>query len=309
MRTLMRFMLVAAAIGLVGSVALADILVTKGGAEFKGRVSFNKETSTYTLETPNGGKMKFPADMVAQVKPGEVDMTPVPTPKIGPVITSTARPVPTPTGAVTSTAAPTPTESASITPTESVSVTPTAVSPAPTDSAAFFGVRQAAGKVVYVVDRSGSMTDSIDALKSALVRSIAGLKPTVQFHVIFYSSGPPVEMPPGNLVPATVTNKQKAGEFIKGVVAMGETDPSKAFERALECRPDVIFFLTDGEFEPANIALVKRLNVGGKTVVHTFCFLYKTGEDLLKKIASENGGIYTFITDADVSKLETEAVK
>ena len=56
----------------------------------------------------------------------------------------------------------------------------------------FFGAGGEARKIVYVVDRSGSMTDSIDYVKFELKRSIGELGEEKEFHVIFYSSGPPV---------------------------------------------------------------------------------------------------------------------
>ena len=171
----------------------------------------------------------------------------------------------------------------------------------------FFGVgageSEAVVKIVYVVDRSGSMTDSIDFVKYELKRSIGELGESKEFHVIFYSSGPPVEMPTRRLVNGTERNKQLAFEFIDGVIAQGETDPSKALERAFDCKPDLVYLLTDGEFDRAIIDLAKRLNVGGKVTVHTIGFLYKTGETVLKQIAEENHGNYKFVSEQDLATL------
>jgi hypothetical protein len=170
----------------------------------------------------------------------------------------------------------------------------------------FFGAggeSEEAVKIVYVVDRSGSMTDSIDFVKYELKRSIGELGEAKEFHVIFYSSGPPVEMPTRRLVNGTERNKQLAFEFIDGVIAQGETDPSKALERAFDSKPDLIYLLTDGEFDRAIIELVKRLNVGGKVTVHTIGFLYKTGETVLKQIAEENHGNYKFVSEQDLATL------
>lgn len=167
----------------------------------------------------------------------------------------------------------------------------------------FFGAGGEARKIVYVVDRSGSMTDSIDYVKFELKRSIGELGEEKEFHVIFYSSGPPVEMPTRRLVNATDRNKQLAFEFIDGVIPQGETDPSKALERAFACQPDLIYLLTDGEFDKAIVDLVKRLNVGGKVTVHTIGFLYQTGEQVLKQIANDNNGNYKFVSEKDLATL------
>jgi len=167
----------------------------------------------------------------------------------------------------------------------------------------FFGAGGEARKIVYVVDRSGSMTDSIDYVKFELKRSIGELGEEKEFHVIFYSSGPPVEMPTRRLVNATDRNKQLAFEFIDGVIAQGETDPSKALDRAFEVKPELIYLLTDGEFDKTIVGLVKKLNAGGQVTVHTIGFLYRMGEQVLKQIAEENGGNYKFVSEKDLATL------
>ncbi|MBE3070834.1 MAG: VWA domain-containing protein [Planctomycetes bacterium] len=170
----------------------------------------------------------------------------------------------------------------------------------------FFGAgseTEVAHKIVYVVDRSGSMTDSIDYVKFELKRSIGELGEDTEFHVIFYSSGPPVEMPTRRLVAGTERNKELAFEFIDGIIPQGETDPSKALERAFAVGPELIYLLTDGEFDKAIIDLVKRVNVGEKVTVHTIGFLYRTGEEVLKQIAEQNNGNYKFVSEADLATL------
>jgi len=168
----------------------------------------------------------------------------------------------------------------------------------------FLGIKEKmARKIVYIVDRSGSMTDSIDYVKYELKRSISELMEEKEFHVIFYSSGPLVEMSTRRLVHATERNKQLAFEFINGVASQGETDPSKALERAFACQPELIYLLTDGEFDKVIVGLVKRLNGGGKVTVHTIGFLYRTGEAVLEQIAKENNGQYKFVSEADLATL------
>ncbi|MGB2755197.1 MAG: VWA domain-containing protein [Phycisphaerae bacterium] len=159
-----------------------------------------------------------------------------------------------------------------------------------------------ARKIVYVVDRSGSMTDSIDYVKEELKRSIGELPEEKEFHVLFYSSGPCVEMPTRRLVDATERNKQFAYEFIDGIIAQGETDPSDALRRAFAVHPEVLYLLTDGEFDRAIVGLVQDLNAGGRVRVHTIGFLYRPGEKVLKQIAAENGGNYKFVSERDLGR-------
>jgi hypothetical protein len=160
-----------------------------------------------------------------------------------------------------------------------------------------------AGNVVYVVDRSGSMTDSIELVKAELKRSIGELEDETAFHVIFYSSGPPSELPTRRLVYATERNKLLAYEFIDAVIAAGGTDPSQAVERAFAVKPDIIYFLTDGEFDRRIVDLVRQRNLGGKVKVYTIGFLYEDPDRLLREIARQNGGQYKFISEADLAAI------
>lgn len=167
----------------------------------------------------------------------------------------------------------------------------------------FLGVGGKSDTLVYVVDRSGSMTDSIMYVKYELKRSIRMLKPNQHFHVIFYSTGPAVEMPPRKLVPATENNKLAAYEFIDSIVPVGQTDPAAALKAAFRDHPDIIYFLTDGEFDRKIPGLVRRLNVDKKVRVNTFCFIYTGSQQMMQQIAEENGGSYKYIGEDDLESL------
>jgi hypothetical protein len=158
-------------------------------------------------------------------------------------------------------------------------------------------------RIVYVVDRSGSMTDSLEFVKYELKRSLQEMPETSQFHIIFFSSGPPVEMSARRLMAATERNRGLAMEFIDTVIATGGTDPVQALERAFAVQPDVIYLLTDGEFDKAIIDYVKRLNVGGKVKVLTIGFLYRPDNEVLQAIAAQNGGAYKFVSEGDLVEI------
>ena len=178
----------------------------------------------------------------------------------------------------------------------------------------FFGTGGEARKIVYVVDRSGSMTETIDYVKFELKRSIGELTEDNEFHVIFYSRGPAVEMPTRRLVNATDRNKQLAFEFIDGIIAGGgaPTDPVDALERAFAVKPELIYFLTDGEFDKVVVDKVRDLNAGRKVTVHTIGFWYfervpgspPMGEDVLRRMADESGGNYKPIYQEDLGRLD-----
>ncbi|NIA21841.1 MAG: VWA domain-containing protein, partial [Anaerolineaceae bacterium] len=168
----------------------------------------------------------------------------------------------------------------------------------------FFGVAGVARKIVFVVDRSGSMTDSIMYVKHELKRSIGVLKPNQQFFVIFYSSGPPQMMPVRKLLWATEANKQSAYEFIDNIVPIGQTDPDEALSEAFKLKPELVYLLTDGEFDKKTVGHIDRLNRGHKVTVNTICFIYSNGEAILMEIANKNDGTYKYVGEDDLQSLE-----
>ncbi|HOI54012.1 MAG TPA: VWA domain-containing protein [Phycisphaerae bacterium] len=168
----------------------------------------------------------------------------------------------------------------------------------------FFGVAATGSKVVYVIDRSGSMTDSIMFVKHELKRSIGMLRPTDQFLPIFFSSGPAKTIAGGRLLTGVTANKERAYEFIDNIVPIGQTDPEGALKEAFRLRPDTIYLLTDGEFDQKIVGLVARLNADKRVKVHTICFIYSNGEPMLKEIARDNGGTYKYVGEDDLNQLE-----
>jgi hypothetical protein len=146
------------------------------------------------------------------------------------------------------------------------------------------------------------MLESFDYVRRELKDSIRQLVPQQQFHVIFFNMGPPVESPPKKLVQATPEAKAQAFAFLDGIVPAGQTDPTDALERAfaLVPKPELIYFMTDGEFDPSVLEKLREWN--GKRAVHinTIAFLYELGAPLLKQIAQEHGGHYRFVSEEDL---------
>jgi hypothetical protein len=160
--------------------------------------------------------------------------------------------------------------------------------------------------VVYVLDRSGSMMNTFDALRWELGRSIGQLNQGCGFHVLFFADGRPLENAPRRLVPATRAHRSEAIEWIAEVMPEGQTDPVAALERAfavLKAAPDdqpkYIHLLTDGVF-PDNekvLSTIRRLNADRRVRIYTFMYGSRPAEavDVLQRIARETAGRYDHV--------------
>jgi|SRR5579872_3991525 len=164
----------------------------------------------------------------------------------------------------------------------------------------FFELATAGTRFVYVIDGSGSMTEphkearsKLDRVKIELIRSIGGLPFEMEFFVVFFNDHA-VPMKAKTMQPATGDNKQRHLEWVAKVQGGGSTDPREALKLALELRPDVIYLLTDGVFDPKVAAEVTKLNRRGVSI-HTFCFGNASSESLLQDIARKNHGTYKFV--------------
>ena len=166
-----------------------------------------------------------------------------------------------------------------------------------------------AHNIVYLIDRSGSMLDSFNAVRDEIVRSIAMLKPVQNFDVVLFAEGEPLEKTPRGLVAATDGNKRRLAAFLEPIRAEKSTNPIKAISRAFavlsQARRDkpgrIIYLLTDGNFPDNNavIRLIRKLNARKQVKINTF--LYGRAAPnmvaVMQKIAGENGGRFRLISE------------
>jgi hypothetical protein len=169
----------------------------------------------------------------------------------------------------------------------------------------FFGTRARADSVIFIVDMSGSMEGHrFDRAVEELIRSLNLLQPTQKFFIFFYNGVTfPMEVDgvshrsqrSAKLVPATSTYRAKAIKWIKAFHPEGDTAPEDAIERALKMKPQVVYFLTDGEIPNTTRSTAQRFNTEHKTVIHTIAFEYEGGAEQLRGIAADSKGKYRFV--------------
>ncbi|MBL8828123.1 MAG: VWA domain-containing protein [Planctomycetaceae bacterium] len=170
--------------------------------------------------------------------------------------------------------------------------------------AAFFGVSATGRKFAFVVDTSGSMAqdDRWIRARAELVRSLQELGYGQEYYVAFFNHTP-FPMPQGKLVPSRGSNVASTVNWIHRAVPAGGTEPWPALQLALNLKPDAVFLLTDGLFDPAVVENVRRLRGSLRVPIHTIGFAINNVplqvqtqiEEQLNVIARSTGGTYRFV--------------
>jgi len=182
-----------------------------------------------------------------------------------------------------------------------------------------FGLSGEGYKFVYVFDRSGSMggdgNASLKAVKAELLASLKNLDSVHQFQIIFYNERPVLFNPsgtPGKLAFATERNKEEVQRFLDSIKAAGGTNHEAALHMATALKPDVIFFLTDGDdpkLTPEELDKIERWSAGIRINAIEFGIDQSPpAEGFLKGLARRTGGQYIYMDASKFSALEEKAV-
>jgi von Willebrand factor type A domain len=165
----------------------------------------------------------------------------------------------------------------------------------------FFGIGGYGQSFVYVVDCSDSMNErgKFNRARYELLQSIERLASDQRYFVIFFNDEAH-PMDAGELVPATEDQFARAAEWVAYVEAHGGTNPLPALLLALSLRPDAIYFLSDGQFDPLTIAQLKvsnrpRHRIGQRVPIHSVAFVDRGTIRLMKTIARNSGGEFRFV--------------
>ena len=166
-------------------------------------------------------------------------------------------------------------------------------------SATFFGVEATGSRFIYIVDTSGSMGvgGKLEALQRELVDSLDGLLEAAEFLVVTYSGSASALEGRQSWSDADERGKRFARRGIARLKASGGTQPIGGFRMAFSMRPppDAIYFMTDGEFNEEVASEIAMLNRDHKTPIHCIAFVSRQSEALMRRIAQQSGGTYTFV--------------
>ncbi len=169
-------------------------------------------------------------------------------------------------------------------------------------AAEFFGIGGYGQTFVYVVDASDSMNENgkFDRARYELLKSIEQLASDQRFFVIFYNDAA-YPMDAEQPVLATEAEIAKTANWVNGAIAQSGTNPLPALLHALSLRPDAIFFLSDGQFDPQAINVLRVRNRPSRRMkmrqipIHTISFVDRATVGLMRSIARNSGGEHRFV--------------
>ncbi len=116
----------------------------------------------------------------------------------------------------------------------------------------FFGTQARAGRIVFVIDNTGSMNyGGLETVIVELLKSVDSMSPRQQFYVLFFSDQVyPLFHPRSqtNFVRATEENKQMLRRWLDTVEICtgGVWQLTQSLTLAYELKPDVVYLLCDG---------------------------------------------------------------
>ncbi|HEX8323551.1 MAG TPA: hypothetical protein VF595_06510 [Tepidisphaeraceae bacterium] len=183
---------------------------------------------------------------------------------------------------------------------------------------AVFGNGGNAYRIVFVCDGTGDMVSSVayPVLLRELNATMAKLKPKQQFNVVFFYDGTKYASVDANgLLPAIPANTEKLQTFLKNFSGGSKTDPLPAIKFAFSLKPDLIYFLSNGNFDDlspydevkatfrklnptnavrVNTVLLTAADVQEKTTAN-YKEALKDAADTMSVIAKANGGRFLSI--------------
>jgi hypothetical protein len=167
-----------------------------------------------------------------------------------------------------------------------------------------FGTEGTGNSFVFVFDRSGSMSEHaerpIRAAKTELIQCIDSLENLYRFNIIFYNENYLSWKQNRKMMEATDQNKENAKRFVEGMTPVGGTRHLEPLLEAIKHRPDVIFFLTDGDeahaLSAGQLDKIARDN-SHRSQINVIQFGVGTNREsnFLQKLAANNRGQYVYV--------------
>jgi hypothetical protein len=162
-------------------------------------------------------------------------------------------------------------------------------------TANFYGIEAEGSKFVFVVDMSGSMAGArFRRARSELRQAIEHLGPAQSFYVVLFNDAPN-PMPAVSLASVIPANVELVSAWLRKIECRGGTNPLPALLMALAMKPDAVFLLSDGKFDPTTAQAVSQFESWQHVPIHTIGFASRKGEAMLRAISQVSGGTYRYV--------------
>jgi Mg-chelatase subunit ChlD len=158
----------------------------------------------------------------------------------------------------------------------------------------FIGDGPPAKSTVFVVDVSGSMQnpDRLPRVLASMTRAIELLKSNQKFAIVLFDDQAYAFPKQPAWLDASDKNKQNAFDWLNVTKGGGGTNPIPGMAIAIGLAPEKIVLLSDGEFDPHCIDLVRNANRRNRQPARIDCVGLAEDIETLKEIAKQNKGIY-----------------
>jgi len=158
----------------------------------------------------------------------------------------------------------------------------------------FIGEGPSAKSTVFVVDVSGSMQnpDRLPRVLASMTRAIELLTSDQEFAIILFDNQAYAFPNQLELLSASNKNKQEAFAWLNATNGGGGTNPIPGMDIAIGLAPERIVLLSDGEFDPYCIELIRSGNGRNRQPAKIDCVGLDEEVETLKEIAKQNKGIY-----------------
>lgn len=155
-------------------------------------------------------------------------------------------------------------------------------------------------RMIYVVDTSGSMIDTLKSVKSEVYKAIANLKPGDSFNVLVAADEKVRSFQPRPIV-SSKRALDAAAVFLDGLTASGTSNMAPAMDMALKQDATLVWLVTDGDMPNNNefLLAVRQMNRSRRAKINTVAAGYsqnnpdETSESFLQflaALAAEHGG-------------------
>ncbi len=157
------------------------------------------------------------------------------------------------------------------------------------NKASLFGVQVVAERVAYVIDYSSSMSgEKLKRAQRELNDSVGRLTDRQIFTVLLFNTSAYSE-PEFTEKPASQQAKNGLAKWLVQNYASGGTNPLPALEIVLKGDYDVVFLVSDGEFNVNTVKMIRKLN---QKNIPISTISLSVDSQTLKMVAQENNGQY-----------------